>query len=212
MSGRPSTIWLIATAATVAAATAVAAQPQPASPPAMVMALPVSGTYAIDPTHTQVRAVWNHMGLSRPGATFETVQGTIVIDVDRPERSSLSVRIPISGVDTGVPDLDRHFHSPDYFDSAHYPEARFVSRSVNVTGMGNAFTVAGDLTIRGVTRPVELEAVLNGAGPNPMSKVAAVGFSAKARIRRSDFGINAVIPLVSDEIDLVITAEAGLKP
>lgn len=190
----------------------VAAQAQATPPAAMTMALPISGTYRIDPTHTQVRTTWSHLGLSRPGATFEDVAGTITIDAANPARSGVSVRIPINNVDTGVPDLDDHFRSAGFFDAAKYPEATFVSRTVHFTGLGHAFTVEGDLTIKGVTKPVVLHAVLNGAGMHPMAKAPAVGFSATAQVKRSDFGINAFVPMVSDEIDLVITAEATQTP
>ena len=200
----------VALASAAMLAVQLQAHPAHAAPPPMVMALPVSGNYTIDPTHSQVRATWNHMGLSRPGATFEQVEGTIVVDTANPAQSSVSVRIPMSSLDTGVPDLDKHFHSAVYFDSGKFPDATFVSRSVQFTGMGNAFTVTGDLTIKGVTKPVTLHAMLNGAGVHPMTKSPAVGFSAKARLKRSDFGISAAIPLVSDEIELSMTAEAGM--
>ncbi|MBB3990975.1 YceI family protein [Croceicoccus naphthovorans] len=193
---------------------AIAAQAQDASAPSPVvkMALPVSGIYQIDPTHTQVRATWNHLGFSRPGATFGHVEGTITLDAVNPAKSSVSVQIPISGVDTGVPALDEHFRSADYFDAVKYPQVTFVSRSVNFTGLGTAFSVEGDLTIRGVTRPIVLQATLNGAGMHPLANAPAVGFSATTQVKRSDFGINAFVPMVSDEIDLVITAEATLAP
>ncbi len=199
-------------AAPIAIAAHAQAAPEPPMTMTMTMTLPVSGRYAIDPTHTQVRATWNHLGLSRPGATFEHVTGNITLDAANPARSSVVVRIPIDGVDTGVPDLDAHFRSAGFFDVARFPEASFASRTVKFAGMGNAFTVEGDLTIKGVTKPVVLHAVLNGAGMHPMAKTPAAGFSATARVKRSDYGITAVIPLVSDEIDLVITAEATLVP
>lgn len=199
-------LLLVATPITITAQ----AQDTPPAAPVVKMAQPVSGSYTIDPTHTQVRATWNHMGLSHPGATFEKVEGTITVDATNPAKSAVMVRIPISGVDTGVPALDEHFHAADFFDAAQFPEATFVSRSVNFTGVGTAFTVDGDLTIKGVTKPVTLHATLNGAGPHPMAKVPAVGFSATARIKRSDFGVDAYVPMVSDDVDLVITAEATL--
>ena len=190
----------------------VPAQAQGTDTPAPVvkMALPVTGTYAIDPHHTQVRATWNHMGFSRPGAMFEDIEGTITIDASAPENSSVTVHIPIANVDTSVPALDEHFRSADYFDAAKFPQATFVSRSVHFTGLGTAFTVEGDLTIKGVTKPVVLEAVLNGAGMHPLAQAPAVGFSAKTQIKRSDFNVDAFEPMVSDEIDLDITAEAVL--
>lgn len=192
--------------AAVAAPIAITAQSSPA--PVIAMALPTSGTYTLDPNHTQVRATWNHMGLSRPGATFGDMSGTIAIDTAAPANSSVNVRIPLAGMDSGVDAFDTHLRSADFFDTANHPEATFVSRSVQFTGMGSAFTVNGDLTIKGVTKPVVLHAVLNGAGMHPMAKAPTAGFSAKARIKRSDFGVDMAAPMVSDDVELEITAEA----
>lgn len=167
--------------------------------------------YAIDPTHAQVRISWNHMGLSNPGATFETVQGVIRIDPGNPAASRVSVRIPVAGVDSGVPALDEHFQSADFFDAANHPDVTFESTAVRFTGLGNAFEVDGDLTIRGVTRPVTLQARLNGTGIHPMTQAPVVGFAATTRIQRSDFGLEVALPMVSDDIDVQITLEASAQ-
>ncbi|MCA8890044.1 MAG: polyisoprenoid-binding protein [Parvularculaceae bacterium] len=200
------------TIAMIAMPISLPAQAQVAETPVPVvkMALPVTGTYTIDPHHTQVRATWNHMGFSRPGAMFEDIEGAITIDAAAPENSSVTVHIPIANVDTSVPALDEHFRSADYFDAEKFPQATFVSRAVHFTGLGTSFTVEGDLTIKGVTKPVVLQAVLNGAGMHPLAQTPAVGFSAKTRIKRSDFNVDAFVPMVSDEINLDITAEAVL--
>lgn len=164
--------------------------------------------YRIDPTHAQARITWNHMGLSRPGATFETIEGVIRIDTADPTKSSVAVTIPVSGADTGVPALDAMFQNADFFDAARHPNITFQSREVRFTGLGNRFQVLGDLTVRGVTRPVVLDAVLNGAGPHPMTGAPSVGFSASATLKRSDFGLGVALPVVGDEIDVQITVEA----
>jgi len=165
--------------------------------------------YAIDPTHAQVRMSWNHMGLSNPGATFETVQGVIRIDPGNPAASRVSVRIPVSSVDSGVPVLDAMFQGADFFDAAAHPDIAFESRAVRFTGLGNAFEVDGDLTVRGVTRPVTLQARLNGSGVHPMTGAPVVGFAAETRIKRSDYGLEVALPMVSDDIDVQITLEAS---
>lgn len=181
---------------------------QSGSAQALVSAMPQAGTYKIDNTHAQVRMTWNHMGLSRPGATFEQVDGTIHIDPANPEHSSVNVTIAASSVDTGVAALDKDFLGDKFFDVAKYPTITFKSTKVQTTGLGREFTVLGDLTVKGVTKPVELRAVLNGAGNHPMMKVPTAGFSAKATIKRSDFGMGMFVPLVSDDLDVVITVEA----
>lgn len=208
---KTATRTLLAIAA-IAAPIAITAQAQPGASAAapLVMALPAAGNYTIDPGHTQVRATWNHLGLSRPGAIFGDMSGTIVLDPANPAASSVNVTIPLSGMDSGVAAFNDHLRSADFFDVAQHPEATFVSRSVQFTGIGSAFTVSGDLTIKGVTKPVVLHAVLNGAGTHPMAKKPAAGFSATAQLKRSDFGLDMAAPLVSDEVELEITAEAML--
>ena len=191
-----------------AAPVATSAQSQPIVASAQA-AGPVA--YRIDPTHAQARITWNHMGLSRPGATFETIEGVIRIDAANPANSSVSVTIPVSGADTGVPALDAMFQGADFFDAERHPNIIFVSREVRFTGLGNRFEVDGDLTVRGVTRPVTLDAVLNGSGPNPMTGAPSVGFSASTTLKRSDFGLGVALPMVGDEIDVQITVEASAQ-
>lgn len=167
--------------------------------------------YAIDPTHAQVRISWNHMGLSNPGATFETVQGVIRIDPANPAVSRVSVRIPVASVDSGVPALDAMFQNEAFFDAANHPEITFESTAVRFTGLGGAFEIDGDLTVRGVTRAVTLQARLNGSGVHPMTGAPVVGFSAETRIKRSEFGLDVALPMVSDDIDVQITLEASAQ-
>lgn len=195
-----------------AAAPAVAMPSPPVQAAASATASPASGAYKIDSTHAQVRMTWSHLGLSNPGATFETVEGVIRIDAAQPEQSSVSVRIPVSGVDTGVPQLDADFLTDKFFDGARHPDITFQSRSVERVGLGRAFKVHGDLTVRGVTRPVTLDAVLNGAGAHPMTSAPAVGFAATATLKRSDFGLTVALPMVSDDIKVEITLEAMMDP
>ena len=97
-----------------------------------------------------------------------------------------------------------HLKGPDFFDTANHPTARF--RSTAVAMRGNAGTVRGDLTIKGVTRPVTLDATFVGAGPNPMSKKVNFGFRATGAVKRSDFGLGRAVPVVSDRVDLTINA------
>lgn len=200
--------WALAAFAMVGTVTGTAVIAQQPAAPAVVSAMPQAGTYTIDDTHAQVRMTWLHMGLSRPGATYEKVNGTILIDPAHPEKSSVDVTIAADSVDTGVPALDKDFLSAKFFDVAKYPTITFKSRSVQTTGLGRDFTVVGDLTVKGVTKPVTLHATLNGAGVHPMLNKPTAGFSATTTIRRSDFGMGMFVPLVSDDLDVTITVEA----
>ncbi len=166
-------------------------------------------TYALEATHTEVVFSWTHFGFSKPTAKFMNAVGTLVLDEAAPANSSVEVSFAIDGLNTGVAALDEHLKKPDFFDAAKYPTATFKSTKVDVTGKDTA-NVTGNLTIHGVTKPVTLAVKLNKIGAN-MKGVKTAGFSATGQIKRSDFGMGAYVPAVSDEIELVITAEANKK-
>lgn len=169
------------------------------------IAAPVS--YKIDANHTDVIAGWTHFGFSHPTARFGQVDGVIAYDADHVGQSSVKVSIPLSGLDSGVPDLDEDLRSPAFFDAAQFPVITFNSTQVEAAG-DNKLRVVGDLTLHGVTKPVVLDVTLNKSGVHPLGKRAAVGFDASTTINRSDFGIAKYVPNVSDAITIRITTEA----
>lgn len=169
-----------------------------------------SGTYTIDPTHTIVLAQWNHLGFSNPSANFGDATGEIVIDAEILANSRVDVRFPLaSGIASFSQGFDEHLRNADFFEVDRFPEARFVSTSIESTG-GNQYKVTGDLTIKDTTRPVVLEATLNGLGPHPMNQKQTIGFDATGSLKRSDFGLGMAAPAVSDEVNLRITTEAAV--
>lgn len=172
-----------------------------------VQAAPV--TYKLDPHHTMVLFSWNHFGYSNPTADLGLGDGTLVFDEQHPAKSSVEVTLPLADLDTHVPALDEHLKKPDFLDAGKYPTVTFKSTKVQPLG-GHKFKVTGDLTVHGVTRPVVLAATLNKIGPHPMSKAQSIGFDATASIKRSDFGVGAYVPSVSDEITIRITTEASV--
>ncbi|WP_081408763.1 YceI family protein [Acinetobacter larvae] len=172
-----------------------------------IMAKPVS--YKIDPTHTATVFTWDHLGFSTPSANFRDIQGTIQIDEDKPENSSVTVIIPVSSVNTNVDALDKEFQTADWFNAAKYPNISFKSTKVETQDKKN-FKITGNLTVKGITKPVVLNAVLNKKGVHPMTKVESVGFNAKASFDRSAFGIANYIPNVGDKIIVNITTEASV--
>ncbi|AJC46177.1 MULTISPECIES: YceI family protein [Xanthomonas] len=167
----------------------------------------VSGTYTLDPAHTDVLVQWSHFGFSNPSAHFGDVDGTLVYNAQDVSKSSVNVTLPLSGLNSFTAKFDEHLKSADFFDAAKFPTATFKSTKVTSAG-GNKLTVAGDLTIKGTTKPVVLAVTLNGAGPHPMKKVPALGFDATTTVKRSDFGLGAYVPNVSDEVKIRITTEA----
>jgi polyisoprenoid-binding protein YceI len=166
-------------------------------------------TYTLEPNYTQGVLRWDHLGFSYPAAQFAQGSGTLEFDERDPTRSSITVSIPIASLNTGVPDLDEHLKSEDFFEVAKYPTATFVSTRVE-KGMGmNRFKVTGNLTIRMVTRPVMLDVTLLKVGKNARTEVATIGFDARGTLKRSDFGLGAYVPQVSDEIQLLVTTQAA---
>ncbi|ESQ77834.1 YceI family protein [Asticcacaulis sp. YBE204] len=174
---------------------------------AMSPALAAPETFKLDPTHTEVAFSWNHLGYSNPTAKFMNAVGTVTLDEAKPEMSSVEVSFAIAGLNTGYDVFDGHLKGEKFFDAAKYPTATFKSTKVTVTGKDTA-KVVGDLTIKGITKPITLSVKLNKIGEHPMAKKKAAGFSATGAILRSEFNMGANVPFVSDEIKLVITAEA----
>ena len=167
----------------------------------------VSGTYVLDPDHTDVIAQWSHFGFSNPIAHFGDVSGQIVYNAENVGASSVEVTLPLSGLNSHVGDFDDHLRSADFFDAAKFPNATFKSTAVESAGT-NKLKVTGDLTIKDITKPVVLDVTINKFGEQPMAKRAAAGFDAVATIKRSDFGVGAYAPNVSDDVELRITTEA----
>lgn len=164
-------------------------------------------TYRLDPTHTDVVATWSHLGFSNPSANFTQAEGTLVYDPADLPASKVEVTLPLSGLVSHVPALDKHMRGPEMFDAEKFPAITFRSTRVQATGK-DRLRVSGDLTVKGITRPAVLEVTLNGAGPHPMAKKPAVGFDATTTLKRSEYGIDYALPAVSDEIRIRITTEA----
>lgn len=177
----------------------------PAAPGTKDAAKVTGGTYKVDGGHTQVVFAWDHMGFSNNMGTIAEPTGTLTLDKANPAASKVSVEFQIANLRTGVAKLDEHLAKPDFFDAAKYPTATFVSTSVKPDGATGA-EITGNLTLHGVTKPVTLDAEFYGAGIQPMSKKENVGFVATGSIKRSDFGMGAYVPLVSDAIELKIIA------
>lgn len=170
--------------------------------------------YIIDRDHTEIRFSWNHLGLSRQSGQFRDVIGRVNFDPENPAATTVDVTIKVSSLMTGVQALDRHLkETAEYFNAVKYPDVIFKSTTVSVLTNTTAI-LSGNLTINGITKPVALSVVWNFTGVHPLEKVNPVyqgvfvsGFSARAKILRSEFGITRAIPLVSDEISIAIESE-----
>ncbi|WP_157217464.1 YceI family protein [Flavisphingomonas formosensis] len=190
-----------------AAAVPVLAQ-MPTSPPgAKDKSRVAAGTYTVDPHHTQVLFEVNHLGFNNYFGIFGSPTGSLTIDPAKPSAAKVEISIPLSALVTTSAALNEHLMKPEFFDSAKFPNATFKSTSVAIDKDGDGAKITGDLTIKGVTKPVVLDAEFTGAGimPNPAGKKATIGFKAETKIKRSDFGVSYGIPLVPDEVPLEIT-------
>lgn len=164
-------------------------------------------TYTLEPQHSQGVIRWNHLGFSNPTAQFTMVEGSVDFDQADPTRSSAMVTIKLANLSSGVPDLDEGFRSVDFFDSARYPVATFNSTKVEKGAAPDKLRVTGNLTLRGVTRPVTLDVTINKIGVNIRSNLPSIGFEATTTLKRSDFGLGAFVPQVSDEVSIHITCQ-----
>lgn len=190
----------------------VSAQQTPALPGSNNPRIVTAGTYKVDPAHTLVKWEVDHFGFSDYFGIFGSSTGTLVIDPANLAAAKIEITIPVAKVTTASEGLTAHLLKPaeagkkaDFF-GANPADARFVSTAVALDDDGDEAKVTGNLTLNGVTRPVVLDVDFKGAGVNPMNKKTTIGFSAEGKIRRSDFGINFALPLVSDEVELDIAA------
>jgi polyisoprenoid-binding protein YceI len=163
-------------------------------------------TMTLDPNHTYVLWQIKHLGFStQAGKWYAT--GTLVLDKDKPENSKVNATFQIASMVTGLPELDKHLKGKLFFDVEQFPTATFVSDKVDVTSQNTA-KVHGMLTLHGVSKPVILDVTLNQVGKNPVTDKMTAGFSAKTKIKRSDFGMNTLSPALGDEVNLDVEAEA----
>ncbi|MFC7407023.1 YceI family protein [Georgenia alba] len=169
-----------------------------------------TGTYEIDASHTEIGFSVRHAGISKVRGKFASFSGTITVAESFTD-SSVQVTIDSASVDTGDEKRDGHLRSPDFWDAENKPEWTFVS--TGISGDPEEFTVSGDLTINGVTRPVELAAEFNGSVVDPFG-FQRIGFSAQTTISRKDFDLtwNAPIEaggvLVGDKVTITLDVEA----
>ena len=164
--------------------------------------------FAFDHSHTHVLFFVDHLGFSTTQGEFLEFDGTLMLDTEAPENSTVSVSIATASIDTGYADRDEHLRNSDFFDVEEYPEMTFTSTGVTVTGENSA-EVSGDLTILGVTQPVTLDVTLNGLGAHPFNGSTVAGFSATTTISRSDFGMDFGVPAIGDDIEIRIETEAS---
>jgi len=176
--------------------------------------LPAPGRWQLDPGHTEVAFIGRHFMLTKVRGRFTSLSGVIEV-AEAPGDSTVAVTIDMASVDSGNPARDEHLRSADFFDVAHYPTASFSARASD--WQGTRGVLAGELTLRGVTRPVTLQAEYLGYTADPWGGHRAV-FTAAGTVDREDWGLTWNLPLdggglvVSREIRIEIEFEAVLQP
>jgi polyisoprenoid-binding protein YceI len=176
--------------------------------------VPVAGTWSIDPGHTEVAFIGRHLGLTKTRGRFTGVDGTVQL-ADDPTESTIDITIDMKTVDSGLAQRDDSLRSANWFDVDNHPTARFRSTAITIDGTGGAVT--GDLTIKGITRPVVLDVEYLGFAQDPWGNDRAA-FSANATINREDWGVTNSMALdngrllVSKRIRLEIELELVRQP
>lgn len=173
--------------------------------------VPLTGTWNIDPAHTNVNFGIRHLGISTVRGRFDNVAGTIVADAAHPEKSSVNVTIKVASINTGIGMRDDHLKTADFFDAEKYPEITFQSTKISKTRSG--FTARGKLTMHGVTREISLPFAVKGPVNDGMGS-NRIGTTTQITLNRRDYGINYGAKMangsldVGNDVDVTISLEA----
>jgi len=147
-----------------------------------------------------------HQGYTKPILRWGETNATIVFDNENPENSTLEVSIPVASIDSGVPKFDEHLLSADFFEVETHPTITFKSTDVSQSFMGSG-SLTGDMTVKGITKPVTFTGKINKVGKNFRSGVDMFGVSATANIKRSDFDLGKYAPNVGDDVEIKVEVE-----
>jgi polyisoprenoid-binding protein YceI len=182
----------------------------------MIVSLLASATggwaadYVIDPTHSHILFMIDHLGFAKMVGLFSDFRGNINFEPNNVPVSKLNVTIQTESLQTQFAARDKDLKGADWFNATEFPEMTYVG-SEFVKKDEHAGTITGNLTMRGVTKPVTLNVVVNKVGQNPLDKIDSAGFSARGTFKRSDFGMKTFLGPIGDDVDLIIEIEAKKK-
>jgi len=199
MSPAPVLAFVLAAAVT---GSSVAQPAPPSRDPSQVQA----GTYKVGTAHTRIVFIISHLGFTDYYGQLNGSTGQLSLDPADVAKSAVTITMPTDGVDVSNSVLNGELKSPQWFDAAQFPTITFTSTKVVRTGKDTA-QITGDLTFHGVTHPVTLDAKFNAAGPHPFTKKYMVGFNASGHLKRGDFGQKTYLPMIGDDVTLMISAE-----
>lgn len=169
-------------------------------------ALAAPETYVVDGNHTFPRFSYNHLGYSIQMSRFDKATGTVTLD-KAAKTAAVDIVIDTKSVNTGSATFNEHIQGEDFLDTAKHPTATFKSTKVNFDGDKPA-SIEGNLTLKGVTKPVTLTVTNFKAAPHPMLKKDAIGANATTKVKRTDFNMGKNAPYVGDEVTIDIAIEA----
>jgi polyisoprenoid-binding protein YceI len=165
-----------------------------------------SGQYGLDSNHGYITFSYSHLGFSNPHVAFKSFTVDLNLDNENPENSMVNVTIDATSLDSRVDVFNGHLNGSNFFDTANHPTITFTSTAIEMTGE-DTMNVQGDLTIKGVSKPVTLMAKINQAGNHPMRKTPWIGVEAETKVSRSDWGLTRAVPNVGDEVTIWISVE-----
>ena len=165
-----------------------------------------AGDFQLDTTHAALLFRINHLGYADYVGRFDRFDASLSGDPARPEGASVDAIIDMTSLNIANPEFGEELMGPSWFDAGNHPQAIFRSRSVRLTGPVTA-EIKGDLTLRGVTRPLSLSARFNGSAFDPLRRADVAGFSATAEFSRADFGIDRFSGLITDTVRIEVEAE-----
>ncbi len=165
-----------------------------------------AGAYTLDPEHASLLFKLDHFGFSELVGRFDRFEAALDFDPKHPETAHLTVLIDPASIDLNLPKFEQDLRGPDWFDVARFPQARFESRSITLTGEKTG-QVTGDLTLHGTSAPITLDVTFNGGADSLLTGRYTLGFAATGKLLRSTFDLGAYAPAVGDEVTLEIHAE-----
>lgn len=165
-----------------------------------------AGEYLLDKSHVSVTWRISHLGLSQYTARFDKMDGKLNYTPATSTASKVEFSIDANSINTGLAPFNKKLQSPEYFDAEKNPTITFKSTKIEPIA-GGKFKMTGDLTLRGVSKPMTWDVTFNGGVYNSFAQAHAVGFSAKGMVKRSDWGMKELIPMIGDDVEVLIEVE-----
>jgi polyisoprenoid-binding protein YceI len=200
---KKSSIVAVLSAATISASVAYA---QAQAPFSKDFTAQPAGEYVLDKSHASVTWRISHLGLSQYTARFDKMDGKIQYTPATSTASKVEFTIDATSVNTGLAPFNKKLQAPEYFDAEKNPSITFKSTKIEPIA-GGKFKMIGDMTLRGVTKPMTWDVTFNGGVYNRFAQAHAVGFSAKGIVKRTDWGMKELVPMIGDDVEVIVEVE-----